>query len=97
MEVGVRTWGKCCYMYMKLVTGRFVVSYYVCVCGGIMYTINISHVYVLVCTIPGYGNYKLGTKLNGRLKIKLNRCHKVVLECWFFIVLLVCWAAYIVG
>ena len=34
-----------------------------------MYTINVSHVYVLIYTIPGYGNYKLGTKLNGRLKI----------------------------
>ena len=43
---GVRTWGKYCYMYMKLVIGRFVVSYYVCVCGAIMYTINVSHVYV---------------------------------------------------
>ena len=51
-----------------------------------MCTINVSHVYVLVCTIPGYGNYKLGTKLSGRLKIKLNklnRCHKVALECRF--------------
>ena len=60
MEVGVRTWGKCCYMYMKLVTGRFVVSYYVCVCvrvcGAIMYTINLSNVHVLGCNIPGYGN-----------------------------------------
>ena len=59
---GVRTWGKCCYMYMKLVICRFVVTYYVCVCvcvcvcGAIMYTINVSHVYVLGYNIPGYGN-----------------------------------------
>ena len=29
---GVRAWGKCCYVYMKLVIGRFVVTNYVCVC-----------------------------------------------------------------
>ena len=56
----MRTWGKCCYMSMKLVIGRFVVSYYVCVCGGIMYTINISHVYVRGYNIPGYGNCSMG-------------------------------------
>ena len=50
---GVRVWDKCCCMYMKQVIGRYVVSYYVCV--AIMYTINVSHVYVLVYTIPGYG------------------------------------------
>ena len=54
---GVRVWGKNCCMYMKQVIGRYVVSYYVCVCvcGIIMYTISVSHVYVLVYTIPGYG------------------------------------------
>ena len=56
---GVHVWGKCCCMYMKLVIGRYVVSYYVCVCGAIMYIINVSHVYVLVYTIPGYGNYSM--------------------------------------
>ena len=25
---GLRTWGKCCYMCVQLVTGRFVVSCY---------------------------------------------------------------------
>jgi hypothetical protein len=41
---------------MKQVIGMYVVSYYVCACvGAIMYTINVSHVYVLVYTIPGYG------------------------------------------
>ena len=29
---GVRVWGKCFCLYMKLVIGRYVVSYYVCVC-----------------------------------------------------------------
>ena len=53
---GVRVWGKCCCTYMKLVIGRYVVSYYVCVCGAIMYTIHISHVCVLVYIIPGYEN-----------------------------------------
>ena len=43
-------------MSMKLVIGRFVVSYYACVCGAIMYTINIFHLYVLGYNIPGYGN-----------------------------------------
>ena len=52
---GVRVWGKCCCMYMKQVIGMYVVSCYVYVCGAIMYTINVSHAYVLVYTIPGYG------------------------------------------
>ena len=43
MEFGVvGRWGKCCYVYMRIVIGRFVVSYYVC--GAFMYTI-----YILIC------------------------------------------------
>ena len=61
MGVGGYVYGvKCCCMYIKLLIGKYVVSYYVYVCGAIMCTINVSHVYVLVCTIPGYGHYKLG-------------------------------------
>ena len=38
----VGSWGKCCYVYMRVVIGRFMVSYYVC--GAFMYTI-----YILIC------------------------------------------------
>ena len=59
---GVRTWGKCCYICMKLEIGRFVVSYYVFVCGAIMYTINISHLYILGYNIPEYGKCSMDIK-----------------------------------
>jgi len=31
--------GKCCYVYMRVVIGRFMVSYYVC--GAFMYAIYV--------------------------------------------------------
>ena len=51
---GVGTWGKCCYVYMRIVTGRFMVSCYVC--GAFMYTIYVSYMYVLGYNVQGYGN-----------------------------------------
>ena len=54
---GVGTWGKCCYVYMRIVIGRFIVSYYVC--GAFMYKIYVSYTYVLGYNIQGCGNCSL--------------------------------------
>ena len=37
--------GKCCYVYMRIVRGGFMVSYFVC--GAFMYKIYLSYMYVL--------------------------------------------------
>ena len=44
------TWGKCCYVYMRIVIGRFMVSYYVC--GAFIYTIYVSYMYVESKAVP---------------------------------------------
>jgi len=52
MEVGrgVGTWVKCCYVYMRIVIGGFMVSYYVC--GAFMYTMYASYLYAESKAVP---------------------------------------------
>ena len=43
---GEITWGKCCYVYMRIVVVSLWYST-MCVCGAFMYTIYVSYMYVL--------------------------------------------------
>ena len=68
----VGTWGKCCYVCMRIVIGRFMVSYYVC--GAFMYIIYVPYIYVLDYNIQGYGNCVIVQYIHIRHVYNVHKC-----------------------